>query len=862
MVAGFGESPAVIAALMALGCVAAFAIVRARPVFGVQAWVALLPFQFAFSRERFNVNFAPSDLLAVGLVGGLCLDLLRRRPVGGGRAPVAGFSFVVPLSVSLAIGLAAGTYASYAVVNKWLGFLLLSLTALSISRIIRGDFDLVVRIVRTFIGATLVATIVSVAAYWLGVDQLWVWSAVQSDRLAGTLLESPPFGALLTVAWLIQTALLISGIRVFSPTLDWLSCCLLFHAICLTFARSAYVGVAAGAFVLAVAGLRAGRGTVGRRLVSLPAIMLVVALTTFGAAFMRESTEISQQMQRMAIHRTGVGVFGKFLEDMFLRQWTTSVRYVQISEGLRLWLNRPLAGIGLGRFLVESPRWFGQPYQIHNTYVWILVEMGLLGLLWFGAFIWIVAEEYLAAARIESERRWWAIGLGAAFISILGFMVGTEGLYQRPLWLLVALAAAVGTPARRREREPSSRADAGGRPAEPEPKLRVMQVVTRLNIGGITQQVILLAAELRRRGYPAEVAAGQPAPAEGNKAQDARAAGVTVHDVAHLDNSVNPFRSLRSFLELYLLFRRARPDVVHLYMLKARLVGALAARAAGVPVVVETLHGNLLRGYYNRVLTGLLLMGERAIGWLLVDRVITVSALQRDELLQARLAPARRLVMQLPGSDVEGFRDVAERRGRLRSRLGLPESVVLVGLVGRLVPIKGIDVFLAAAATVRERAGDALFFVVAGDGPLRQQLEDENRRLGLADRCIFLGALNDLRDFYADCDIVALSSRNEGAPIALLEAMAAARAIVATRVGGVADMIENEASGLIVPPEAPEALAAAMARLAADRQLRQRLGARARERTDHFSIEQFVRGSLTTYREVWTGKQPVVGHSD
>jgi glycosyltransferase involved in cell wall biosynthesis len=837
-----------IVATLAVSCLIAVAVVPLRPLLGVHAWVALLPFQFAFLRDRLNFNFAPSDIVAVGLVVALGADLLRHtRGRAGGRAATIGLSFMVPLTVSLVIGLASGTYASYAVVNKWLGYLFLALTALAIARILQDDFGAVVRVTRTFLIAVFVSTVISVVTYWLGYDTLWLWSAVQSDRLAGTLLEAPPFGALLVVAFLIQATLLLAGRRVLSPVFDWMNCLLIFHAICLTFARSAWAGLGLGAVSVLVFVVPNRRSLKIRRLVPLTLALLFVAAGAFAAAFERHAKDVTvatsdarqsaatlldRFLERLPVSRD----VHQFLSAMFVREWTANIRYTQIAEGLRLWTDAPFAGIGLGRFLFESPRWFGHPYQIHNTFVWILVEMGVLGFLWFCAFTWMVIDEYRIGLRSADDRKWWAVGFCAAFVSLLGFMLGTEGLYQRQLWLLVGVAGAVGA-GRARDRP------------------LAMQVVTRLNVGGITHQVIVLAEELRQAGYASEIAAGQPAPAEGNRADSARDAGLEVHDLAHLSNRINPLRDLRACVELFALFRRRRPVVVHLYMLKARILGAVTARLAGVPVVVETLHGNLLQGYYNRFATRLILVCERVLGWLVVDRVIAPTRSQRAELLAFRIAPADRVVAQLPGMDVSGFAVLANRRQALRQQLGITESVVLIGIIGRLVPIKGFDIFLASAARLRHQKADDVFFVIAGDGPLRQELESDAERLGLADRCVFLGQVTDVAGFYAACDIIVMSSRNEGAPIALLEAMGAGNAIVATNVGGIPDMVHDGVSALLVPKEDAEALAAAMLRLVNDPAARSRLGGAAKERTSEFTVPRFAEVTAALYDELARGSR-------
>ncbi len=834
--------------LLAASCAVAAVAVTKRPVVGLHAWVALLPFQFAFLRDRLNFNFAPADIVAAGLVVALLVDVvLRRRPLQAGRSVIAGLSFIVPIGWSLTVGLASGTVVAYAVVNKFVGYAFLAATAVAIAHFAAGNLAVLKALTRTFLISVLAATMISVAAYWTGTDTLWVWSAVQSNRLAGTLLEAPPFGGLLVVAFLIQATLLAAGLRLVSPTFDILNFVLLFHAICLTFSRSPWVGLGAGLLVLAVIVFQQRRALAMTRVALLSIVMVAVAAATFAGGYVRQALAAASPPAATAAApvTSPPPSPNLFFRQMFVRRWTTSIRFAQFTEGMKLWAHRPLGGIGLGRFLVESPRWFGQPYQIHNTFIWVLVEMGLIGLLWFAAVIWMIGDDYAAAFRVWPDRLWWVAGFAAAFASGLGFMIANEGLYQRHLWWVIAAAAILNSRPR-----PSPNGPPGiDTPLEhaPDPRM-VLQVVTRLNVGGITQQVIVLARELRRRGFDVQIVSGQPGPAEGNLADAARAADVPVVDVPHLSNRLNnPVADLLAFIALVHLFRRRRPAVVHLYMFKARVLGALAARVAGVPVVVETLHGNLLQGYYNQLLTKVILWIERLIGWGLVDRVVAPAVSQREELLGFKIGPADRVVVQNPGVDVSPYRDLTAYRGRIRARLQVDDAALIVGIIGRLVPIKGVDLFLEAANLVHGRHPDRVYFVIAGDGPLRTELEQMAGRLAIASRCLFLGNVSDVRQFYADCDIVVLSSRNEGTPIALLEAMGASNAIVATRVGGVGDMVDDQVSALLVPSEDAPALARAITTLVEDPAARARLGRAALARTESFNIPQFVEGTARMY---------------
>ncbi len=357
------------------------------------------------------------------------------------------------------------------------------------------------------------------------------------------------------------------------------------------------------------------------------------------------------------------------------------------------------------------------------------------------------------------------------------------------------------------------------------PRAKVLRVITRLNIGGPAQHVVLLTAGLRRLGWETDLVTGRVDPDEGDMGDLALSAGVRPVVVPALRNGAGPLADLRTLLSLYRFFRRERPALVHLHLLKARVLGGLAARWARVPIVVETLHGTLLAGYYAAPLTRLLAALER---WLArrMDAVVAVSPAVARELAAARVVSGPRVHVIPLGLDLERFRDGAARP-TLRRSLGAPAEVPLVGIVGRLVPIKGVDAFIDAAAQIRRRL-PAAQFVVVGDGPLRLDLERRAREAGLAGQVHFLGWRRNLEELYPDLDLIMLTSLNEGTPVSIIEAMAAGRAVVATRAGGVVDVVEDGVTGVLVPPRDPGALAAAAVALLNDPERRRRMGEAAR----------------------------------
>ncbi len=339
-----------------------------------------------------------------------------------------------------------------------------------------------------------------------------------------------------------------------------------------------------------------------------------------------------------------------------------------------------------------------------------------------------------------------------------------------------------------------------------EAPIRIARVLSRLNIGGPSRHVILLTAGLNDECFRSTLIVGRENAREGHLFEKARAHGVEPIRLASLQRDVHPLDDGRAFLHLFRLFRRLRPQIVHTHASKAGALGRLAARCAGVPIVVHTFHGHTFHSYFHPLLSSLLRALERTLArW--TTRIITLSPTLKEELIRYRIAPAEKIDVIPLGLELEHFAESDRFRGELRRQLGLDEAIPLVCSVGRLVPVKNHMLLLQAFDRVLQHRPEAHLLLV-GDGELRPRLEAMSDRPPLRGHLSFLGWREDLERIYADADLVVNSSLNEGTPVAVIEAMAAARPVIATAVGGVPDLIRHGETGWLVPPMDPEALAA------------------------------------------------------
>jgi glycosyltransferase involved in cell wall biosynthesis len=383
--------------------------------------------------------------------------------------------------------------------------------------------------------------------------------------------------------------------------------------------------------------------------------------------------------------------------------------------------------------------------------------------------------------------------------------------------------------------------------------IKVLRVIARLNMGGPALHVAYLTDGLRRRGYETTLVAGTLARGEDSMAFVADELGVPVVRIDQLTRDISPVHDTLAVLRLARLIRRVRPDVLHTHTAKAGAVGRIAALLAGSArprIIVHTFHGHVLRGYFDPLRTAGFRLLER---WLAraSTALVAVSPQVRDDLVALGVAPAEKFAVVRLGIELEE-RVAAERDGRLESRrlMGIAPERFAVGWIGRMTGVKRTDDVLLAFRRLRELGVDACLCMV-GDGPDRDQLERRAHELGIMRDTFFLGYQEEIARFYAAFDAMILASINEGTPVSAIEALAAGRPVVATRVGGVPDVVRDGEDGFLVEPGAVEDLADRLERLAADPELRERMGAAGRERVlPRYSVERLVDDMDRLYRSL------------
>ena len=376
--------------------------------------------------------------------------------------------------------------------------------------------------------------------------------------------------------------------------------------------------------------------------------------------------------------------------------------------------------------------------------------------------------------------------------------------------------------------------------------IRVVRVIARMNIGGPAIHVGNLASGLAQNGFDTTLVAGRPGAAEGDMSDLALENGVNFQMLEQLGPRISPWDDGIAFFRLLQLMRCITPEIVHTHTSKAGVLGRLAARLAGVPVVVHTFHGHVFSDYWGPVMSNIAVVIERLMARM-ATVIVTVSETVRSELIAHRIAPAEKIHVLPLGLELDVFMNCAARRGEFRAEIGIGEKVPLVGTVGRMVSIKNQQLFLRAASRLATD-GFSGCFVIVGGGELAGDLRQLALELGIADRTVFTGWRRDLDKIYADLDVLVNTANNEGTPVALIEAMAARVPVVATAVGGVPDMIKSEYSGFLVATGDLDALVDAIERaLAAPAAL---LDAAQNYVVENHSLDRMLTGAANLYRRL------------
>jgi glycosyltransferase involved in cell wall biosynthesis len=362
-------------------------------------------------------------------------------------------------------------------------------------------------------------------------------------------------------------------------------------------------------------------------------------------------------------------------------------------------------------------------------------------------------------------------------------------------------------------------------------KTKIVHIITRLDKGGSAETTLQVVSLLNREKYEVSLVHGLSRESKmGVTEQEvlardlslAEKRGVRVFSIPSLVRRLSLKNDLLAFISIYRLIKRIKPHIVHTHTSKAGVLGRLAAYLAGVPIIIHTPHGHIFHSYYGYLLTRIIVFVERILS-LMTDKITALTNRERDEHLEQGIASIGKYVIIHSGVMLRQIMNKDIDVETEKKKLGIPQNSNVIGTVGRLVPIKGHKYLVSAAKRVTKEF-DNTVFVFVGDGYLESKLERQAESLGVRKNTIFAGWRNDVIDLLGLCDIFVLPSLNEGMGKVLIEGMALGKPIVASRVGGIIDLVKNGDNGILVTPRDSDALAEAILKLVRNKNLAQKLG--------------------------------------
>lgn len=384
-------------------------------------------------------------------------------------------------------------------------------------------------------------------------------------------------------------------------------------------------------------------------------------------------------------------------------------------------------------------------------------------------------------------------------------------------------------------------------------KIKILRIIARLNIGGPARHVIILQEGLANERFDSILVHGSIEKGEGDMSYLIGNNRDKVIFIPEFVRKINPIKDLKAFIKIFSIIRREKPYIVHTHTAKAGTLGRLAAIMTGVPVKIHTFHGHIFYGYFNKISTGIFLMIERFLA-LFTDRIIAVSEKQKEELTKIyKIAPKKKFNVINLGFSMDQFLSSDKKRGFFRKKYGFKEDNILIGAVGRLVGIKNHRLFLRSIEQLKKIIHRDIYskvkFLVIGDGPEKINLINYARYIGIANDVIFLGWIQNMDEVYADLDIVALTSKNEGTPLSLIEAFASSKPVIAVSVGGVKDVVSD--IGILVDDDEENAFAQGLKELIQSYEKRKEIGLKGREWVmQKFSKENLVQSIEKLYHEL------------
>jgi glycosyltransferase involved in cell wall biosynthesis len=374
-------------------------------------------------------------------------------------------------------------------------------------------------------------------------------------------------------------------------------------------------------------------------------------------------------------------------------------------------------------------------------------------------------------------------------------------------------------------------------------KIKVLMIITRLDRGGSADVFRELAENLDKEIFDIKLIAGLTV-APSFSIDDWKSRGILIY-LPSLRRDINPVFDLYSLFKLYKIIRFENPDIVHTHTSKAGILGRIAAFLNRVPIIIHTPHGHIFYGYFGKFKTRLFIWFEK-LAAKVTNRIITLTNIEKKDYISLGIGKEEKFSTIYCGINIDRF--CKKDKEVLRKEFGFNLDNIIIGWIGRLEKIKGCEYFIRGCRIIKDKMKDKnIKFLLVGDGLLRPYLEELTGELKLSEDIIFMGNRDNIPEIMNIIDLFVLSSLNEGLGRVILEAMASGVPVVATRVGGVPEIVTDGITGLLIPPSNPEKIAWAVIEILNNKELYSKFSTNCRERAKLFSLDKMIKDTESLY---------------
>lgn len=394
----------------------------------------------------------------------------------------------------------------------------------------------------------------------------------------------------------------------------------------------------------------------------------------------------------------------------------------------------------------------------------------------------------------------------------------------------------------------------------------MLRIINRLNIGGPTFNAAYLTKYLSPE-FETLLVSGTIDDGEASSEYILEELGVKPLYIPEMQRPIRPYKDRKAYIKIQQIIKNFQPDIVHTHAAKAGALGRLAAANSKVPVILHTFHGHVFHSYFHPLVTKVFLQIEKYLAQK-STRIIAISDLQKKELSHDfKICPENKIVVVPNGFDLDRFQqDYFQKRLQFRSQYQIPEGVRAIGIIGRLAPVKNHELFLQSIDLLRKSTQVPFMAFIIGDGELRNKIETLCNELRLPFARLdkrekpqlvnFTSWIKEIDYANAGLDIIALTSWNEGTPVSLVEAQASGNPVVATNVGGVADIVHHEKAGFLTPSNQPEPFAKALQTLLENPELCRSMGEYGKKFSfENFGYQRLIRDMANLYYELLNAKK-------